>query len=83
MGLLLKYPRREGVFDTLFCAKMIEFIIEIEELFLEGDYVPGWARISSIRWESDLERRTAALICEQRVSSFSDEVVTKTKTITW
>jgi hypothetical protein len=81
--LLVKYPRREGIWDSLFCARMIEFVIELEEEHLEGDYVPGWARIDTLRWDSDFEKRTAALMCEQRVSSSSDEVVMKTKTITW
>jgi hypothetical protein len=81
--LLLKYPRREGVWDSLFSAKIIEFVMELEEQHLEDDYVPEWARISSIRWESDLEKRTAALICEQRTSSSSQDAVIKTKTITW
>jgi len=83
IALLLKYPRREGVWDSLFCAKIIEFVMGLEEQYLEDGYVPGWARIPAVRWESDLEKRTAALICEQRISGSSDQVVMKTKTITW
>lgn len=83
LALLLKYPRREGVWDSLFSAKMIEFMMELEEQYLEGDYIPGWARISALRWETDLEKRTAALSFEQRISPSSDEVVIRTKTINW
>ena len=83
MELLLKYPRREGVWDGLFSAKIMKFVMDLEEQYLEDDYVPGWARISAIRWDADLEKRAATLICEQRVSSSSDEIVTRTRTIIW
>jgi hypothetical protein len=81
--LLLKNPRREGVWDGLFSAKIMTFVMDLEEQYLEGDHVPGWARISAIRWDADLEKRAATLICEQRVSSLSEAVVTRTRTITW
>jgi hypothetical protein len=81
--LLLKYPRREGVWDGLFSAKIMKFVMDLEEQYLEDEYVPGWARISAIRWDADLEKRAATLICKQRVSSSSDEVVTRTRTIIW
>lgn len=81
--LLLKYPRREGVWDGLFSAKIMKFVMDLEEQYLENDYVPGWARISAIRWDAGLEKRAATLICKQRVSSSSDEVVTRTRTIIW
>jgi Fungal specific transcription factor domain len=83
IGLLLKYPRREGVWDGHFSAKIMKFVMDLEEQYLEDDYVPGWARISAIRWDADLEKRAATLICEQRVSNSSDEVVMRTRTIIW
>ncbi|PMD44773.1 hypothetical protein L207DRAFT_526064 [Hyaloscypha variabilis F] len=83
IDILLKYPRREGVWDGLFSAKIMKFVMDLEEEHLVGDYVPGWARISAIRWDADLEKRAATLICEQRVSSSSEEVRTRTRTIVW
>jgi hypothetical protein len=81
--LLVKYPRREGLWDGLFVANIVKFIMDHEEQYLEDDKVPGWARISSVRWDTDLEKRTGTLICEQRISRSSDEVVTKTRDIIW
>ena len=81
--LLIKYPRREGVWDGLFVAKIVKFIMDLEEQYIEDDIVPGWARIATLRWDSNLEKRTAALSCEQRISSSSDKVVRKTGIIVW
>ena len=83
MDLLLKYPRREGVWDGLFSAQIMKFVLDIEEEHLEADHVPGWARISAVRWDADLEKRAATLICEQRISSSSDETIQRTRTIVW
>jgi hypothetical protein len=81
--LLVKYPRRESLWDGLFVANIIKFVMDHEEQYLEDERVPGWARILAVRWDVDLEKRIGILMCEQRVSASSDEVVTKTRDITW
>lgn len=39
---------REGLWDSVFAGRLGQWAMEVEEEFLEGDYVPGWARISGV-----------------------------------
>jgi hypothetical protein len=83
LSLLLAHPRREGVYDSDFAAKTIEFAMEIEEEFIEDDYVPGWARVGCIQTEHDLLTRSATLVSSQRISERSEEIVTRQRIISW
>jgi len=81
ISLLLKFPRREGVWDSVFAGLVIECLRGFEEEFMENGKVPGWARIRSTGFNVDLEKRTVEVICQQRTSASSDELVTKRKTV--
>jgi hypothetical protein len=79
--LMLKYPRREGVWDSLLCGKLAEWVMDLEEQYLEEGRVPGWARIRGVicKCEGDQEE---AFTCAQRTSEESEEVVTRSRRIT-
>ena len=80
--LLEKFPRREGIWDSICAAKMVRWVSELENQHNEDGFIPGWARVSGLRWTTDLENRTAALACDQRASRGSDLVVLR-KMIAW
>jgi len=83
--LLLAWPRREGVWDSIFAGKVTQWAMEVEEEFRdERGFVPGWARIRGIGWShDDLVSRRAVLFCQQRVSADSDEMRVRVKSISW
>jgi hypothetical protein len=71
---LFKHPRREIVWDGLFCGKLAQWVMDLEEHYLDNDYVPGWARIRGttvLRDGSD----NVSLICLQKTSETSEEVL--------
>ncbi|KAH7311102.1 hypothetical protein BKA65DRAFT_558921 [Rhexocercosporidium sp. MPI-PUGE-AT-0058] len=83
INILLSWPKREGIWDTVFAAKVGQWAMMVEERHLEGDLVPAWARVQTIKWTSDLENRTAILTCKQRKSANSEEMVPRRKMISW
>ncbi|KAH6718332.1 hypothetical protein BKA61DRAFT_301134 [Leptodontidium sp. MPI-SDFR-AT-0119] len=83
ISILLSWPKREGIWDTAFAAKVGQWAMMIEERHLEGDLVPAWARVQTVKWTSDLEKRTAILFCKQRKSATSEEMVPRRKMISW
>ena len=74
ISLLSKYPRREVVWDSLFCGKLAQWVMDLKEQYLENDHVPGWARIRGITVQRD-GSDNVSLICLQRTSETSEEVV--------
>jgi hypothetical protein len=84
ISLLLKYPRREGVCDSVCMGKLCEWAMMIEEEHIEDGRVPGWARIHGVTLARDLEGGDGGtLMCEQRISASSNEVVLKSARIAW
>ncbi|KAL2062021.1 hypothetical protein VTL71DRAFT_6287 [Oculimacula yallundae] len=83
INLLSSWPKREGVWDTLFAAKVGGWAMMIEEKHMEDNIIPGWARVRNVSWTSDLEKRTATLYCRQRKSADSQETVPRRKMISW
>jgi hypothetical protein len=84
ISLLLTYPRREGVWDSIFAGKMTLWAMEVEEEFAdEHGNVPSWARIRGMSYENDGQDRTAVLTCEQRMTPLSEVLVTRRREITW
>lgn len=68
IALLLEWPRREGVWDSLFAGKIAEWVMHIEEEYLGPDgIVPVWARVQRVTSKFDLMQRKAELCCMQRV----------------
>jgi hypothetical protein len=84
INFLLLNPRREGIWDSVFAGKVLQWAMEIEEEFLEDGKVPGWARLAGVKWSgAELGEKRAELVCLQRVSADDEKMVKRTKTITW
>ena len=81
IALLLTYPRREGVWDSVFAGLVIECVRGFEEEYIDGRKIPWWARIRTTNFDVDLEKRTVEVQCEQRTSPLSDETVIRRKTV--
>jgi hypothetical protein len=86
IALMSENPRREGLLDSLFAARMMEWVADIEEEFMDNGHVPEWARIRGVqhqRYSPYLHLRTAILSCQQRTSEGSDELVARQTAICW
>ncbi|KAE9375401.1 hypothetical protein N431DRAFT_200317 [Stipitochalara longipes BDJ] len=85
ISLLLRYPRREGVCDSVCMGKLCEWAMKIEEEHIDKNgRVPGWARIHGVTLVRDSEKENhGTLTCEQRVGASSDEVVIKSTHMAW
>lgn len=89
--LLLSKPMKEGIWDSILAGKMVQWVMELEEECMEygvgreEGFVPGWARIKGVKWSSDLEARTALLVCRQREGeeAWGGEVVVRRKIVGW
>ncbi|PBP22424.1 hypothetical protein BUE80_DR006657 [Diplocarpon rosae] len=81
ISLLLKYPRREGVWDSNFAGLVIDCLRSFEEQYIEDERIPGWARIRNTKFNIDLVKRTVEVRCEQRISSASNDTVTRSRTV--
>jgi hypothetical protein len=66
ISLLLSHPRREGLWDSVFAARLCQSVMEFEEQFItEEGYVPEWARIRCAIFKVDLESHSVELECLQ------------------
>lgn len=82
--LLIRFPRREGVWDSNLAARIGGWAMSVEEEFRdEKGYVPLWARIHGVCFERDREGRRAVLSCEQRVNEVDEECVVRRKIVCW
>ena len=84
-ALLVKYPRKEGVCDSVCMGKLCEWTMKIEEEYIDKDgCVPGWARVCGVTMDRDREKENSGkLMCEQRVSAVSNEVVIRSTRLSW
>jgi hypothetical protein len=84
INFLLANPRREGIWDSVFAGKVLQWVMEVEEEFIEDGRVPGWARVAGVKWSgAELGGKRAELVCLQRVSADDATMARRTKTITW
>jgi hypothetical protein len=84
ISLLFKYPRKEGVWDSLFMGGITEWVLNVEEAFLDHGKVPDWARLHGVTLEIDpYKENRGRLTCQQRVSALSDESVIRETNISW
>lgn len=82
--LLLMYPRKEGVWDSIFAGKMAFWAMELEEQFMDDcGNIPEWARINGMKFVNNVDDRTAALECRQCTSPFGEEIITRKTKISW
>jgi hypothetical protein len=64
VSLLLNFPRREGIWDSLYAAKIIECLMEFEEKHMEAGYIPEWARIWCAMITVNEQRNGVEIVCE-------------------
>jgi hypothetical protein len=84
INMLLSNPRREGIWDSVFAGKVLQWAMEVEEESIEHGCVPGWARIGGVKWSgAELGAKRAELVCLQRVSADTTTMRRRTKRITW
>jgi hypothetical protein len=81
ISLLLDYPRREGPWDSVFAANLIECVMGFEEKYMEAGYVPEWARIRCSMFTVDSQKHSVEVEFQQRTSAASLETVTRRKTV--
>ena len=88
--LLLRSPRKEGVWDGIVVGKIMAWLARIEEEGLDDeasedeDYVPEWAAARCIKMSFDTERREASVSCLQPVrGSPNGEEVRREAIIPW
>lgn len=65
IDLLQRYPRREGLWDSLMAVKVATWFMEAEEEGLEGDYIPPSARMKIVKNEFVLSERKAVVRCSK------------------
>jgi hypothetical protein len=86
--LLMRSPRKEGVWDGIVVGKIMGWLAAIEEEGLddeaEDEYVPEWAAARYIKMSFDSERREASVSCLQPVrGSLIGEEVRREVVIPW
>lgn len=57
--LLISTRRREGLWDAVLAGKIVEWVMNVEEEFIEGEYVPEDMRMVKMTLKYDLVGRTA------------------------
>jgi hypothetical protein len=84
INMLLSNPRREGIWDSVFAGKVLQWAMAVEEEFMEHGCVPGWARLGGVKWSgAELGAKRAELVCLQRVSADTTTMRRRTKRIAW
>ncbi|PVH86158.1 hypothetical protein DL98DRAFT_567616 [Cadophora sp. DSE1049] len=84
IALLLGFPRREGIWDSICAGKMLQWVAGLEEVFRGSEgRIPEWARIRDLKWTTDFERRSTLLSCSQKAYSASSKIEEKTTYIFW
>lgn len=87
--LLLRSPRKEGVWDGIVVGKIMAWLAGIEEEGLrpgdeDQDYVPEWAAARCIKMSFETARREASVSCLQPVrGSLIREEVRREVVIPW
>jgi hypothetical protein len=76
-SLLISRARIEVVWDSILAGKIVKWAIQVEEEFIKEGVVPRWARISGVAVDYGSQARTATFSCQQRISSSSEELVTR------
>jgi hypothetical protein len=59
ISLLLSTPRREGLWDGVMAGKIVEWLMNVEEEHIEGEYVPEEMRMVKVSLKFNMMARTA------------------------
>ena len=81
--LLLSYPRREGIWDSILAGKLCENVRQMEEEYLENNQVPEWARISHMDPKFAWQERKIDLAIWQRSSADDPNMRERRVSISW
>jgi hypothetical protein len=78
-------PQKGRRCDSVCMGKLCEWTMKIEEEYIDKDgCVPGWARVRGVTMDRDREKENSGkLMCEQRVSAVSNEVVIRSTSLSW
>lgn len=79
--LLLKYPRREGLWDSVVSANVVQWVLEIEGAHEDRarGRIPDWARMHTMTMNVDTWRRSMDLAGYQQTSE-EDHTVRRLET---
>ena len=81
--LLLKVPKREGLWDGLLAAQVVSFVIELEEEGgTEDDFAADGGEVRAIDITYDMVNRSARVCCLVPQSG-SEDLVKREKIVTW
>ncbi|KUJ06773.1 uncharacterized protein LY89DRAFT_726192 [Mollisia scopiformis] len=83
IALLLKHPRREGLWDSLMAARVAGWLMEKEEEGMVDGRVPETARLRIVKNDFVLKERKAVLRCSKLVEGHEERVVLPDVTLTW
>jgi hypothetical protein len=64
IGLLAKRPRREGMWDSVLCAKICWWIVQIEEQGMAEGFVPEESRARNVGIRHDFDNHQATVWCQ-------------------
>lgn len=68
--LLLKYPRREGLWDSVVSGNVVQWILDVESVYEDRPrgIIPNWARVHSVEMAVDTSERSMLLWGYQQTS---------------
>lgn len=69
IDLLLRYPRREGLWDSAMAAAVIKWFMDEEERIAVGSYIPAGCKLKLVKMQSFLSQRRV-LIRYSRIKGF-------------
>jgi hypothetical protein len=81
IGLLLKYPRREGLLDSMMMVTIATWMLNQEEKRIVDGYIPETSKLRTVRNDFDLKERKAVLICSREGSD--EKVLLPELTLSW
>ncbi|KAF8861635.1 hypothetical protein BDZ45DRAFT_740095 [Acephala macrosclerotiorum] len=83
IALLVKHPRREGLWDSLMAARVATWLMEREEEEMVDGYVPETARLRIVKNNFVLKERKAVIRCSKLVEGCTERAVLSDVTLTW
>jgi len=83
IGLLMKYPRREGLWDSSMAAAVSKRVMNEEEKGMVDGFVTEEARLKVVRNEFLLSEHKAILLCSKMVEGSSEKVIMPDVAVRW
>ncbi|RFU35079.1 hypothetical protein B7463_g1182, partial [Scytalidium lignicola] len=71
LGLLRRSQRREGIWDNILVWRIVRWIQSTEDEAMEGELIPGWARVEDVQSSFDVQERYVEVKCQQRLAEGS------------